>query len=65
MNTDASVTTHYYVDESDDPTDLLKELVPPQLSELDLPHAPKRVPSKSISTNAIRIPYKLYKSLND
>ncbi|MBE9061544.1 hypothetical protein [cf. Phormidesmis sp. LEGE 11477] len=67
MTTDASsIITHFadYAAEGDEPADLLlKELIPPQLSELDLPHAPKKpaLPAKEGSIETIRIPCKLYK----
>ncbi|EDX85416.1 hypothetical protein S7335_3117 [Synechococcus sp. PCC 7335] len=66
MDTDTSSVTTYLVDyaaEGDELTDLLKALIPSGLSELDLAHAPKSVPSRA-SIKAIRIPCKLRKSLS-
>ncbi len=62
----SSVLTHFidYAAEGEEPADLLLgELIPPQLSELNLPHAPQTPTrySKKVGKEAIRIPSKLYR----
>ena len=65
----SSILTHFidYAAEGDEPADLLlSDLIPPQLSELNLPHAPQpsvRCPKK-VQKDAIRIPSKLYRPLS-
>lgn len=65
----SSVLTHFddYAVEGEEPADLLlSDLVPPQLSELNLPHAPKQAirAAKSPSPSTIRVPSKLYRPLS-
>lgn len=69
MTTDkSSVLTHFvdYAAEGEEPADLLlSDLVPPQLSELNLPHAPKRIvpATTQTRTSTTRIPSKFYRPL--
>ena len=71
MTTDTLPVLNHFVDyaaEGEEPADLLlSELVPPQLSELNLPHAPKKhaskraVPTtKQTHPDVVRIPARLY-----
>ncbi|MGB3787721.1 MAG: hypothetical protein WA949_06905 [Phormidesmis sp.] len=68
-NTDTSSVLTDFVDyaaEGEEPADLLlSDLIPSELSELNLPHAPKTPTQrlKKVSKNAIRIPSRLYKPL--
>ncbi|MEM8503386.1 MAG: hypothetical protein AAF716_09565 [Cyanobacteria bacterium P01_D01_bin.1] len=67
MTTETSPIFTQFIDyaaEGEEPADLLlSDLVPPQLSELNLPHAPKestRV-AKQDRTSTVRPPAKLYR----
>jgi hypothetical protein len=66
MTTDTLPVLNHFIDyaaEGEEPADLLlKELIPPQLSELNLPHAPKREAPIAQQTrpSVVRIPTKLY-----
>ncbi len=66
MTTDTLPVLNHFIDyaaEGEEPADLLlSELVPPQLSELNLPHAPKRTAPVANQThpNVVRIPAKIY-----
>ncbi len=64
----SSVLTDFidYAAEGEEPADLLlSDLIPPELSDLNLPHAPKATTRqlKKVSKDAIRIPSRLYRPL--